>query len=1001
MKKAHKLLTGTIAAAVVASVSVTTPIVTQAAVQFKDISENAYYYNDVQWLVQEGIINGYTDGTFRPNDSLSREHAALMFVRALKLNVPDQADSILEKYNDINRNGSSATSLAAFLSAGISAEDSSYFYPAAPLTREVMASWLVSAFKFKEKSNADVPFKDASTISSDHLPNVKILYENEIIQGNTDGTYAPKNSVTRAQFATFMKRALTLYEPTKEPEEEETTSSLQIEDVESLNLKQVQITTNHTSYNKQDVMNKELYKIEDSSGNTINIVDVQLNQKEITLTLEKALKASDKAKLVVDSAITGKKEDFTVSFKDNKEPEVVSVTATSKNSYLLTFSEPLDFGVENGKRITEEDLFDSLEIDGDKYSIEKMTVQQYGQALHVEIGANLREGDHKLEFLDTDWFQDYAGNELDVKSIDFTMKYDTAAPTLVDIKNIQPNQLTLIFDKQIKLRYRGYLYHTSSSHYPSQVTVQNGNELVLTFDSGHLITKSTDLILENGAIEDLWGNQNKKVTKSFQIAEDKTPPTITNVEFLDSTVANTKNIKMKVTFSESVKTDVADDIDKYKLKDEKGNTIKIKDIAFESNSDKEKIATFTIDKYYGELSKQKFTLEADKIRDLVGNESKDMEYSFTASSEEPPGDFTAKMIVNDAEDEVRIVVDFGKEMALSGSSSINQLDLYELTVNKTKVLIEDLQNVSGLDVTFKALQDGEKAEILIEKTGKIADAWDDFFDDLLDAVDDEDLDEVGLVVGRVADANGNRTQSIVNKVKLSVQGEFDVDQVTAKAVDEETIKLTFEDELTDFDDDDFIVYWDKDSDGKFDSNEDLDFSAKVNTVDGASVVTIKLDDEEFDVDGKYKNKYVYIKTANKVSTKNRYGQKIDIDKLRVEDGIAPEIATFKDTEKVYVQAVTNDSSRAIVSIEFTDDIDKDTLTRLSFIIGDGKKYEIESVAVENSDTICFVVKLDGNRAKDLVGEYVKQKAAISDENDNIIDDIDVRINEEKSSRSKP
>lgn len=999
MKKSRKLLPSTIAAAVVASATATVavPMTTQAeTVQFKDVNQTAYYYNDVQWLVQEGIINGYSDGTYLPNKALTREEAAAMFVRALKLDKPTNTTGILDKYKDIKQSSWSAADLAAFINAGINDDDTSYFYPSAPLTREVMASWLVNAFKFNEKNNTSVPFTDLNKIASEHLSNVKTLYQNEIVQGNTDGTYAPKSGVTRAQFAIFMKRAMT--SPSRTDQVEKTTP-LKLEDAKAINLKQVKITANHAGYNKQQVTNQELYNIEDSNGNKIKVANIQLNQKEITLTLEKALKDGS-AKLTIDSAITGEEENFRLNFSDREKPTVTSIKATSKNSYVIYFSEPLDFGVENGKTLKTSDIEKTLELNDYRYSIEKATVQEFGQALHIELESNLREGTFELEFLDTDWLHDYAGNELSTSSFDFTMKYETMAPQLVVIKNVQPNQVTLVFDKYIKLRYRGYMYHTSSAHYPSQAVVQNGNELVLTFDSNHMITKSTDVILENGAVEDLWGNQNTKATKAIQVAEDTTPPTIKGVEFVDSTVADSKNIKMKVTFSESVKKDIADDIDNYKLKDGKGTTIKIKDIRFENSSTNDKIATFTIDRYYGELPKQTFKLQADKIKDLVGNVSGEFEYSFTASSEKPPGDFTAKMILNDDEDEVRIIIDFGKKMATSGSHSINQLDLYELKVNKTTALLADLRGIDGFNVTFNAFDDGKRAEILIEKTGKLAGVWDDFFYDLVDAVDDEDLDEVELVVGRLADADDNRTQSIVNKIKLSVQGEFSTNQVTAKAIDEETIKLTFDEELTNFDDDDFIVFWDRDSDGKFDSNEKIDNDMSMDTVGGKSVITIKLDDE-LDADARYDKKYVYVVTDSNVQTKTRYGQTIKINNLRVQDGIAPKIDTYRGTELVYVQPVTNDSSRAIVSLEFTDAIDKNTLTRLSFVIGDGKDYEVESAVVENNDKISLVVKLNGNSARDLVGEYVKQKAAISDDNDNIINNINVRINEEKNSRTKP
>ncbi|WP_102344819.1 S-layer homology domain-containing protein [Bacillus sp. Marseille-P3661] len=995
--KSRKLLSSTVAAALATTVVIPAAVTQAENVSFSDLSSQAYYYDDVQWLVQEGIINGYEDGTYRPNVALTREEAASMFVRALNLDVPANAGSILENYSDINGAKWSAGALAAFINAGISNE-SGQFRPTDPLTREVMASWLVGAFNFKEINSESIPFSDSNQIGSSHLANVKILYQNDIVNGNTDGTYGPKDAVTRGQFASFMKRSMTA--PAATPTTPPVTVPFDLEDADSINLKQVKITANHTNYTKQQVNNTSLYKVIDENGNVVKVVDVQVNGKEMILTLEKALK--NRAELIVDKSITGTEEDFSLNFSDSGQPELISVTPTSPYSFLMTFSEPLNFGVNNGKEVTNSNLLKSFEIDGYKYTIDNMTVQQHGQALHVELESKLGEGEHELELQDPDLFKDYAGNNLETDSFDFNLKYETTVPKLLEVKNISPNQVTLVFDKQIKLRYRGYIYHTSSANYPSSAKVENGNELVLNFDSDDIITKSTDIIVDSGAIEDLWGNKNTKMIKAIQIANDTTAPSITSAEFIDGTVASSSNIKMKVTFSESVKKDTADDIDRYQLLDGQGNTIKIRDIKFENSESNDKVATFTIDKYYGEVPSQRFTIEVDGIEDLVGNKSSEYEYSFNASSEKPPGDFKAKFVLNDDEDEVLMVIDFGKNMAESGSYAVNHLDKYQLTVNGQTVLIEDLKQVNGLSVHLKTYQNAQRVEITLEKTGELADKWDDFYDNLVDAIDYEDLDELELVVGRVADHAGNRTDSIVNKVKLAVQSEFDKTQVTAKAINTETVELKFDDEIVNFDDDDFVIFYDRDNDSKFDSNEDLDADVSVKTTNGKSIVTFKLDDD-LDSDARYDNHYVYIATEdeNDVTTENRYGQKIEISNLRVEDGIAPKIKTYRDTEQVYVQPVSNDSSRAIVSIELTDDIDKDTLTRLSFVIGDGKDYEIESAFVENDDKIAFIVKLNGNKASNLVGEYVKQKAAISDDNDNIITGIDVRINEERSSRAKP
>ena len=45
---------------------------------FTDVKENAWYYKDVKSLHDKGIINGYSDGTFRPNENVTRAEVSKM-----------------------------------------------------------------------------------------------------------------------------------------------------------------------------------------------------------------------------------------------------------------------------------------------------------------------------------------------------------------------------------------------------------------------------------------------------------------------------------------------------------------------------------------------------------------------------------------------------------------------------------------------------------------------------------------------------------------------------------------------------------------------------------------------------------------------------------------------------------------------------------------------------------------------------------------------------------
>lgn len=51
--------------------------------EFSDVPKDAWYYGYVQTLSSRGIINGYDDGSFRPSELIKREDAALIIYRIL------------------------------------------------------------------------------------------------------------------------------------------------------------------------------------------------------------------------------------------------------------------------------------------------------------------------------------------------------------------------------------------------------------------------------------------------------------------------------------------------------------------------------------------------------------------------------------------------------------------------------------------------------------------------------------------------------------------------------------------------------------------------------------------------------------------------------------------------------------------------------------------------------------------------------------------------------
>ena len=48
---------------------------------FSDVAETSWYFKAVQWGAQQGVTQGYEDGSFRPNEPISRQQLAVMLYR--------------------------------------------------------------------------------------------------------------------------------------------------------------------------------------------------------------------------------------------------------------------------------------------------------------------------------------------------------------------------------------------------------------------------------------------------------------------------------------------------------------------------------------------------------------------------------------------------------------------------------------------------------------------------------------------------------------------------------------------------------------------------------------------------------------------------------------------------------------------------------------------------------------------------------------------------------
>lgn len=180
---------------------------------FPDVKKSDDYYESIHILRDYGVINGHTDGTFKPNNSITRLQAGLLIQRlyakayVLLFAEPDKANFGTLDFKDVPPHHTAYEQMELLYRAGfIEVDAKGNINPNTPLTRGEMAKILAVAFRLEIPTTKGT-FKDVA--GSKLEPYVEALYKYGITIGYPDGTFKPNTPVSRAQYTLFLFRALT------------------------------------------------------------------------------------------------------------------------------------------------------------------------------------------------------------------------------------------------------------------------------------------------------------------------------------------------------------------------------------------------------------------------------------------------------------------------------------------------------------------------------------------------------------------------------------------------------------------------------------------------------------------------------------------------------------------------------------------------------------------------------------------------------------------------
>lgn len=173
------------------------------AVSFSDFTNTHWAYENVMSLVERGVINGYPDGTYKPENnvtyaefiklvvcayvskdkiypSIPGEHWVEGYIMTAEMNELIPMDSISEEKYDIYITRAEMAKFLSIIDKNVTGEEYS---------------------KIKE-----LDFIDINELPQEYIEYLDRVVNKGYIQGNPDKTFSPEKNLTRAEMATILTR---------------------------------------------------------------------------------------------------------------------------------------------------------------------------------------------------------------------------------------------------------------------------------------------------------------------------------------------------------------------------------------------------------------------------------------------------------------------------------------------------------------------------------------------------------------------------------------------------------------------------------------------------------------------------------------------------------------------------------------------------------------------------------------------------------------------------
>ena len=345
-------------------------LTTGAATNFSDVDSKYWAYNYIQELTSNNIINGYPDQTFKPKETLTYNEFIKLIIKTLKIdNIRERLENehwsapFLDKAKEIN-----------IIDKDIDAEDKDK-----PIEREEMADIIAKALGYKIEyitldedieKQFDDNIRDKELINEQYIESVKKVYQYGIINGYPDGTFKPKDYLTRAETTKVIVKLMeTLENPKKielvkeKQEEIKTPVEEKVEETKPIEETTKGITVNKEGFKiapieyilqDQELREKEIINLDDMKiheDGTITISSVEGSQRLSKKQSETVIKVIENSVYNLPEGLKIMLRFVDCSYEKTRENTFVQV-AFRRSMYSYFFTLTYRFGTKEWEETT-------------------------------------------------------------------------------------------------------------------------------------------------------------------------------------------------------------------------------------------------------------------------------------------------------------------------------------------------------------------------------------------------------------------------------------------------------------------------------------------------------------------------------------------------------------------------------------------------------------------------------------------------------------------------